>query len=472
MPPADVLAVSASGELAILLNSRYVLGWESRGTLARVPLAGGAPRQVLEDVEDADWSPDGKELAVTRQFGDRRRLEYPIGKVLYETAGWISDVRISPDGRSIAFVDHPGRGDSLGGVCVIDSKGGKKRALTPDISLAGLSLAWAPKGDEIWCFWGQRMRSLGLSGKERAIAFLPGGWNIADVSRDGRVLLGRRTQRREMVGLSPSSPRERNLTWLDWSFPSALSPDGKTMLFDEQGQAVGPSYQVYLRQMDGSLPALLGQGGSFDLSPDGRWALTNLISPRDELVLLPTGPGQPKPLGKWKIEYQWAVFFPDGRRILASGSEPGRPSRLFVQQISGGQPHAVTPEGVSFLNWQAISPDEKSIAAIGPDGRLAIYSVAQAAEPKPITGIDPDEIPIRWTPDGRGVYVWKPSEMPARVSIVDVATGRRTLWKEILPPDPAGILGLWPILITPDGKFYAYSYRRVLVDLFLAEGFK
>src|SRR5262249_41624998 len=301
LPPADVLAVSSSGELAILLNSRYVLGWESRGTLARVPLSGGAPRQVLEDVEDADWSPDGKELAVTRQVGDRRRLEYPIGKVLYETPGWISDVRFSPDGRLIAFVDHPARGDSLGSVCVIDSSGGQKRALTTGGSLALLSLAWAPRGDEIWCLWGQRLRSLRLSGKERVIASLPGGWNVADISRDGRLLLGRRTQRREIVGFSPSAPRERNLTWLDWSFPTALSPDGKTVLFDEQGQGAPPGYQVYLRQMDGSFPVVLGQGGSFDLSPDGQWALTSVSSAHDELVLLPTGPGQPKPLGKWKI---------------------------------------------------------------------------------------------------------------------------------------------------------------------------
>src|SRR5262249_50398847 len=169
----------------------------------------------------------------------------------------------------------------------------------------------------------------------------------------------------------------------------------------------------------GSLAAEVGRGSLFDLSPDGQWALTSVSSTHDELVLLPTGPGQPKPLGKWKIQYQWAVFFPDGRRILATGSEPGRRSRLYVQDVSGGQPQALTPEGVSFLNWQAVSPDEKSIAAIGPDGRFAIYSVVSAVEAKPIPGIDPDEIPIRWTPDGRGLYVWKPSEMPARVSIVE-----------------------------------------------------
>ncbi|HMF09132.1 MAG TPA: WD40 repeat domain-containing protein, partial [Thermoanaerobaculia bacterium] len=394
---------------------------------------------------------------------------YPIGKVLYETSGWINNVRISPDGRSIAFVDHPSRGDSLGNACVIDSGGGQKRALTTG-DPATVTLAWTPRGDEIWCAWGQRIRALGLSGKERVVASSPGGLGLADISRDGQILLERRTQRREIVGFSPSGSRERNLTWLDWSLPSGLSPDGKVILFDEQGQAVDANYQVYLQQMDGSLPALLGQGSSFDLSPDGQWALTTATSAQDELVLLPTGPGQPKRLGKWKISYQWACFFPDGRRVLATGIEPGRRSRLFIQDISGGQPRALTPEGVSAL-WKAVSPDEKSIVAAGPDGRIAIYSVSPA-EPKPIAGLDPDDLPIRWTSDGRGLYVSKPWEMPARVYVLDVATGRRTLWKEILPPDPAGILGLWPVVITPDGKSYAYSYRRVLSDLFLAQGLK
>jgi hypothetical protein len=62
--------------------------------------------------------------------------------------------------------------------------------------------------------------------------------------------------------------------------------------------------------------------------------------------------------------------------------------------------------------------------------------------------------------------------MPARVDICDVATGARTLWKEITPPDPAGVLAIGPVLITPDGGSYVYSYRRVLDDLFLVTGLR
>jgi Tol biopolymer transport system component/predicted Ser/Thr protein kinase len=468
LPPADVLSVSSSSELAILLNRRYVLGWESRGTLARVPLSGGAPREVLEDVGDADWSPDGKELAVTRELGDRRRLEYPIGKVLYETSGWISNPRVSPDGRWIAFVDHPLRGDSLGSLALVDGAG-QKRTLSE--AFAPIELAWSPKGDELWYAWGASLQSVTLAGKKRAIASFPGGWTLSDVSRDGRVLFDQRSLRREIVAGIAGTPRERNLTWLNWSFPTALSDDGKVILFDEQNQGPTGNYPIYLRQTDGSPAALLGQGGSFDLSPDGRWVVTASFPDRDELVLLPTGPGQPRRLGKAGLTFQWATFFPDSQRILASATEPGRRSRLFVQSVSGGKPRAITPEGVTALGTHAVSPDQRSIVATDPDRRIAIYPI-EPAEPKPIPGLEPDELPVRWTQDGRGVYVWKPSEMPARVSIVDVASGHRTLWKEIVPPDPAGILGLWPILITEDGKSYAYSYRRVLGELYLAEGLR
>jgi len=468
LPSADILAVSSTGELAILESPHFILGWEVRGTLARVPLAGGAPRQVLEDAQDADWSPDGKELAVVREFGGRRRLEYPIGKVLYETSGWISSPRISPDGRWIAFVDHPQRGDSLGSLAVVGPDG-RNKTLTEQF--APVVFAWSPRKDEIWCSWGEHLRSVTVEGKQREISSTAGGWFLADVWKDGRVLFDRRSLRREMVSGAAGSARERNLTWLNWSFPTALSKDGKLVLFDEQNLGPNGNYPIYVRQTDGSPATLLGQGGSYDLSPDGRWALTSSFPGKDELVLLPTGPGQPRSLGKAGLTYEWAEFFPDGQRVLATANEKGRGPRLFIQDVSGGKPRAISPEGVTALGGQPLSPDGRFLIATGPDGRMVVYSV-EPSEPRPIPGLAPDDVVTRWTADGRGIYVWKPSEMPARVSIVDVATGRRTIWKEIVPPDPAGILGVWPIVITADGGSYAYSYRRVLSDLFLAQGLK
>lgn len=468
LPSADILSVSSGGELAISLGRRFVLGWESAGTLAQLPLDSGAPREVLEGVQEADWAPDGKSLAVVRRVGDSRRLEFPIGKVLYQTAGWISHPRVSPDGKLVAFNDHPLRGDNEGRVMVVDTSG-KNRLNGPP---AGTGLAWSPRGDEIWFTGpqGSTLQAVTLSGKTRAVAGFPGGVNLHDIARDGRVLFNRINWRREIVGLAPGESRERNLTWLDWSFPTDLSRDGKLILFVEQAEGARGGYASYLRKTDGSPAVLLGQAFAWGLSPDGKWVLTTGGAGSQQITLLPTGPGQPQPLPKADIPYQWGNWFPDGRRILIMGNEPGRGVRLYVQDVAGGKPRAITPEGVSFFT-QGIAPDGKSVAARSPEQRILLYPI-EPAEPRSIPGISPDDLPIQWTADGRSLYVLAPGGLPARIDIVDVSSGRRTPWKELTPPDPAGVLTIGPIFPTPDGKSYVYSYRRTLEDLYLAEGLR
>ena len=301
---ADVLAISSSGELAISLNRHYIFGYETVGTLARVPLAGGAPREILENVEDADWSPDGASLAVARHVGNRSHVEYPIGKVLYDAAGWVSNVRVSPDGRLVAFLDHPQRGDSKGNVKVVDTSG--KVRLTGPFTFFGV--AWSPRGDEVWSS-GRGIWATSLSGTSRLVWNSPGGF-IQDIGRDGRALLVVHSSRREIVGRPAGDQAERNLTWLNWSFPTDISPDGKTVLFDEQN--IDPM-AVYLRKLDGSPAVRLGVGASGGLSPDGLWALTTRREESGQFTLLPTGAGEPKVLGKIGINIQASTWFPDGQ---------------------------------------------------------------------------------------------------------------------------------------------------------------
>jgi eukaryotic-like serine/threonine-protein kinase len=461
LPPASLLAVSPAGELAISLGWRPVLGWESLGTLARVALDGGAPREVLENVMDADWSPDGKELAVVREAGSSRRLEYPIGKVLYETVGWISHPRVSPDGSLVAVTDHPQRGDNLGRVLVLD-RAGKKRLEGPD---AGTGLAWSKDGKEVW-YSGATLGAVSLSGKDRNVANFMGFTTLEDVSRDGRALLLRANWRREIVALTGGETEARNLTWLDWSFPTAISADGKSVLFDEQNL---PAYLAYLRKTDGSPAVLLGKYHSIDLSPDGKWALVSDQAGK-QLTLLPTGPGQSRTLPNGGLAYQGSLFFPDGRRILSSANEPGRGSRLYMQDVDGSKPRPISPEGVNFLPG-SISPDGRTIAALGPERRIMLYPT-EPGEPRPAQGFERDELPIRWTADGSAIWVFRQNEVPTKVYRVDMTTGGRTLWKELTPPDPAGVLTMGPILMTADGKSYVYSYRRTLDELFLVEGLR
>jgi Tol biopolymer transport system component len=460
LPPADVLSISSAGEMAISLDRHYLAGYESTGTLARVSLGGGAPRPILENVQDADWAPDGKSLAVAHHAGSLLRLEYPIGKAIYTTAGWVSNVRVSPDGRMVAFIDHPERGDNNGRVKVVDANG-KVRMEGP---FAATGLAWSPRGDAVWSSF--PLTTTTLSGKSRVWDML-GVLALHDVARDGRMLLSLINARREIVGMAAGDTAERNLTWLNWSFPTDITSDGKSLLFDEQN--VQPP-SIYLRSLDGSPAVKLGEGRSYALSPDSHWALTARQPPTTQLTLLPTGAGEPRQLAKTSVLCQWADYFPDGRRILVSGNEPGHGIRLFVQDLPDGKPRAISPEGVSTARAiNPVSPDGKWISAFGPDGRLAIYP-AEPGEPRLVPGVSPEDLPLRWTPDGRSLYLWRPSAPPGRIDIVDLQTGRRTAWKEFRPPDPAGVLQVGPVVMASDGRSYVYSYRRVLDELYVATG--
>ncbi len=474
VPNAEILALSSSGELALALDSRQVKNMTFSGTLARMPLVGGAPRQVLEDVHWADWSPDGSSLAIVRNIGGKDRLEFPIGKVLYETSGWISHPRFSPKGDRIAFIDHPVQGDTIGSVAMVDLNGGKKN-LTAEASGGAMGLAWSPSGDEVW----YTAANVGIdraiygvtpTGRQRLVGRVPADLTVQDTWRDGRVLLGRDSWRRGIIGEAPGQTTEHDLTWLDWSYPSSLSADGKTLLFREEGEAGGESYAAYIRKTDGSPAIRLGDGASLALSPDGKWALCTRADHPTELFLLPTGPGEAKSLGSGPINHSAATWLPDGTKFLSSGAEEGKGARLYVQDVQGGKPQPVTPEGVNALSF-ALSQDGKTVAVTTAEGRGYLYPIG-AGTSRPIPGMEPGEVPIKWGTEDNALFIYRPGELPAKIYRLDLNTGQRKLWHELMPPDPAGVEYVGPILPTPDGEAYVYGYRRLLSDLYLVEGLK
>ena len=471
---AEILGISSTGETALLLGSQQTRSQVFSGTLARMPLVGGAPREVLENVQWADWSPDGTQLAVVRDVAGRNRLEYPVGKVLYETGGWISHPRISRHGDMIAFLDHPIQGDSIAGVSVVDLNG-KKRGLADPYGGGAIGLAWSPAGDEVWFTATQlgidrALYSVSLSGKRRLVARVPADLTLQDVLSDGRVLLARDNWRRGLIVRTAGDVSERDFTWLDWSYPVTLSADGKTLLFREEGEAGGPSYAVYLRKTDGSPAVRLGDGQSLALSPNGKWALSSRGDNQTDLFLLPTGAGEPKALDGHGIIHSHACWFPDGDRILFSGTESNHGARLYVQDISTNKIEAISPEGTNALSF-ALAPDGRLAAAVGPDQKGYLFPIT-SGEPRPIPGLVAGEAPVAWSADGRSLYVYHGGELPAKVYRLEIASGRRTLWKQLMPPDPAGVEYVGPVLPAPDGMAYAYGYRRLLSDLYLVEGLK
>jgi len=464
LPAADLLSISASGEMALGLGRRFGFGWERIGTLARAPLGGGtAPREVIDNVLDADWAPDGQTLAIARDAGDKRRLEFPPGKLLFETSGWISDVRVSPGGDKVAFTDHPERGDNTGRIVVSDRAGERKTL----VARAANGLAWSPDGREILTAVGV---AIDLAGRVRRVLPMPGINRLHDVSRDGRILFSRSTWRREIVGRAPGARQERNLSWLDWSYPDDLSDDGTTLLFEEQNIVEVGNYTLYLRKTDGSPAVKLGQGRGLALSPDGKWALAAAsVDGKNTLVLLPTGAGEPRTVLSGSATYEAGAWFPDGQRVLVSGAEAGHASRLYVIDLASGASRAATPEGVTVYHWRALSPDGRTAVALAADGRPTLYPV-EGGEPRSLPGATREDVPIRWAADGRSIYVQRGPDAPPRVDRIDTATGVRRPWKELPPPDPAGVMVVGPIRLSQDGESYVYSYRRVLDDLMLATG--
>jgi serine/threonine protein kinase len=476
LPPGEIESVSKSGEMLLLNILQFSTGYASIGTLSQAPLSGSAPRDLLEDVGHAAWSPDGSAFAVVRAPQWHYRLEFPPGKVLYETTGWISFPRVSPKGDTLAFLDHPLFGDDRGSVAILDRSGKKKILSTGWESVQGVS--WSPSGEEIWFTAAQSGANRALyavtqSGRQRHVATTPSGMTLQDISRDGSVLLTESNARLGFLGLLPGETKERDLSGLEWSYNPLLSADGKTAVFTEQGQAGGPGYTVYLRRLDGSSPVKLGEGNALALSPDGKWVLTSLIrSTPTQITLLPTGAGEPRPFPKDAIEHMsgpFGAFLPDGKRVLFVGHEPGRPSRVFVQDLAGGAARPVTPEGVVA---RLLSEDGKSLVTQTPEG-LALTPL-EGGPSRSIPGVAPGDRPLRFTADGRSLFLRTDAlrDLPARVFRLDVATGRREIWKELMPGDPAGITLLAPSDISEDGKTVLFIYGRSLADLYLAEGLK
>ncbi len=467
---ASLLSVSKTGELAVALKKKNVFGTTGGGTLARVPMTGGTPRELLEDVSLADWNPEGTDLAVVRKVGNGSRIEYPIGKKLYETTGDIPAMRFSPKGDRIAFAE----GTTASALNLIDVASGRKTSLvTGWIVLDGL--AWHPSRDEIW-FDGvdpsflAGLFSVDVAGKIRVLTGGPDLPGIHDLSRDGNALIERETTRTGILVHREGETQERDLSWLDTSAVAGISNDGRTLLFSEEGEGGGARGEVYIRPTDGSPAVKLGQGDAQDLSPDGRSVLAIVRTTPPKLVLLPTGVGQPRPVPLGKLVPTRARFLPDGRRIAVAGIEPGHGLRAYDMDIDGGSPRPFTPEGIT--DGGALSPDGGSVALCDASGIARIYPVSGGA-PRAVAGAEAGDVPIQWSADGRSLYLTRRGEIPARIDLLDLANGKKQRWKDLVPADRAGVVRIDSVVVTPDGKSVAYNVARVLTsDLYLASGLK
>jgi len=471
---AVLLAISSQGELGVAVGTLRRPHLSRMGTLARMSLAGGAPRAIVDSVEAADWARDGT-LAVLIVSGGRYRLECPPGHVLKETPGWLSRPRFSPDGDRIAFFDHEVFPDDRGSLAFIDREGHSKVLASGFASCQGI--AWRPDGKEVWFSaartgTGAQVYAATLDGRVRLIASNPGRMRITDIARDGRVLFVRDAHRAEMHGLAPGAAAERDLSWGDWSVLADLSADGKVVLFSEQGDAVEGQYAICIRRTDGSPVVKLGEGAAFALSPDGHYALVSFsLSAPTQLALLPTGPGESKrlPSGPIRTHYQ-AVWIPGGKQIFSIGADSTGQVAGYVQDVAGGPPRRIIA-GIDFTVAAVhVTPDGKNVA-ISPLSHL--YSL-MGTPPRPIPGVRLDErlFCAGFSQDGREIYTVAVGVSHPKVVAVDLETGARRLIREVIPPNPAGIVGTYVAAMTSDGKAYVYMLDRNLSEVYVAKGLR
>ena len=471
---AELLAISKNGELAVRLNTVFMSGYERVGTLARVPLGGGSPREVLENVQDADWSADGQSLAVVRFVPETShwRLEYPIGHVLLDSINWMSHPKISPDGKWIAFADHENPvGDDQGSIAVVDMQGHEKKLSSGWISEQGI--AWSPRGDEIWFTSSdtgsaQNLRGVTLSGKLRTITNVPGGMWLQDI-RNGMPLVLAVQKRLGLRGVAPGGKEEKELGWLGWAILGDISRDGKKVLFEEEADGGGPNYTVFLRDTNGSPPVRIGEGRGLALSPDGKWVITKPAK-EGPLSVVPTGAGEARQLTHDNVSYNGVRYLPDGKQLLAVGIESGHGARDYLIDVSNGSSKPITPEGVAGAG---LSPDGRSSAVIGSDGKWGIWPL-DGSGLRPLPGLDAKNYYVTgWAPDGSAIYVVD-SHASSRAVIayrVSLATQKLEPWKTFGDKLPTGANAFAPVP-SDDGSAYAYGYVQILSQAYVVKGLK
>jgi dipeptidyl aminopeptidase/acylaminoacyl peptidase len=467
----SLFSISRHGELAL-----YDYGGTmptSGGMLSKVPMNGGVPVPVERNVMSADWSPDGSHLAISRVTGGRSALEFPPGRPLYTTPGWISSIRFSPRGDRIAFVDHPVRHDDGGTPRLLDIATGKASSLTASWTAIG-SLAWHPNG-ELWfsaapdgapsSFWAVRPNGSGL----RNIARFPGVARLRDISPNGSVLMSRESRRLESIAnFGPGGVRD--ISWHDWTRAVEVTSGGR-ILFDESGEAAGGRGVSYLYSARDGGTQRLGDGYAMSLSPDGAHALLLSHVDRTRFRLVPIGGGQPRDVPAIGLEYQWGRFFPDGRHLLVLANHPGESLRLYRVTLDGATPpQAISAPGM--VRHAAISADGTRVAWLSGEGKLMLGELG--AQPPVEIPVQEPLAPLRFTADGRRIYVQhvRGTSLPVAVSLLDLATGKLSPWRQFAPADTVGIDLLTRILIAPDERTTVFSVRRILSDLYVASGLR
>ncbi len=475
LPAGNLLSMSATGEMAVSLGYRHFNWFQVSGTLARVALAGGGVRPLQKDVGSADWSPDGRTLALVRYRDGRCVLEYPAGRVVVETTDWLGQVRVSPDGRKVAFGRHHRTGEGEADLCVADADGTLHLLASDLTNLSGL--AWSPSGDEVW-FSGINLEqrnglwSATLDGRVRDVHISATRITLHDVRHDGKVLVTLDELRTGLsVGTAAAAP-ETDLSWFDGSVATSLSADGEWLLFAEVAEAENPHYACYLRNVDGTAAVRLGEGLGSHLAADGKWALALMHQQRRALMLYPSGLGETREVPLAGIERAlWAGFHPDGMHAFVVGATAEDARALYLAPLSGGEARRVWDEDMAFDRFVGlpIAPDGERLVLRRTSGEHVLHAWRTQVT-APIRGLTAQDIVLGFDDSGDTLYLTGSAGLDRSILRFDLATGTRTPWRTPALTDPRGVAYVAPPVVAANGSRFAYSYLRLISNLYLVEG--
>jgi eukaryotic-like serine/threonine-protein kinase len=480
LPAANLLALSTNGEVALAISAANHANFMS-GTLAVAPMMGGTPRAQMNDVISADYAPDGKALAVTRLLSRKAQLEFPVEKPLFSTSGYLDYVKVSPDGKSVAFAEHPVFDDDRGWIAVVDENG-KHTQLTPEYgSVQGL--VWSSTGKQILytasdVSTDRSLFDVTLSGKIRKRATAPTGMRVLDIAADGRLLIAGDELRSEIGGIDPSTKKEKNgLEWFDGTGLSDVRPDGTAFVGFEWGGPAGPLYMTIYRKLSESAPTHLGDGAGAKLSPDGKIVASEVFTRPPYIALYPLGTGESRKLNLQGLTgFSSLAWYPDGKRLLVLAAKEGEGLRTYAIDIDGGKPEPIGPPG--FLGF-AVAGEGKRIAGINEAGEAAVFDMDKQ-DVRKVPGLEPDEQPKVgpdlngevWSSDGKALILTKASLSGAEIFRIDVETGKRTVLKKMELSDKAGVLMKPKIIYAEKSDTYVYRVSRVVTKLYVVEGLK
>lgn len=464
--PAWIAGVSANGKAAIFRHSQH----DHRFILESSPLLGGPATFVSDRARSADWGPNGTLcLVLANPAGDS--LNYPQNRPLYSSSGWISNPRVSPDGRQIAFLEHPLLSDDAGQVVLLDTASGVAHALSPGwASVVGL--AWHPAKREIW-FTAARagtnrmLMAVDLKGKVRQIAQMPGGMVLQDISAAGNVLIARTNPRMAMFYGSSDKGSIEDISLLDWSRAVALTTDGKRLLFDESGEGGGRQYSVYLYNTVARKTERLAEGRAMDLSVDGRWALTQAAANPGKLTLISLNSRKSYPVTTDGFTYQWAKFLPDSDCpvILLGASRTGQPFKIYRQQLPGGHPQPIA--GEADLSDVIVNDQGNTIAGIDAQSRLSVVDLETGAIR---TFSLPNYVsPARFTPENQ-VLTSRYENGSIVFETINSTSGETHPYRRFDVKDNMGTGEIARVQMSKDMKEFVYSRIQTLSDLFDVSG--